>query len=248
MAAVKATRAGVVHSRLREEIFQGTLLPGQRLRLVELAQRFSVSQSVIREALTRLSGQGLVVAAPQQGFSVMPLSLEHLNELTEARTEIEPMVFRLSVRRGTIQWEAQAVATHHHLAATPIIVDGRTNDEWFEVHERFHQALLDGCGNEQLLSVAMTLRDSAAIYRHWAHPVGHDYGRDVAREHEELLKAAVVDRDPDQAAVLLARHIDRTAEAFRAVAKAAEPGPPVAGPSAGSGSGSEEYGEPGISA
>ncbi|MFE9687207.1 GntR family transcriptional regulator [Streptomyces sp. NPDC006285] len=223
MAAEKVTRAGTVHGQLREEIFQGTLVPGQRLRLVELARRFSVSQSVVREALTRLSGQGLVVAAPQQGFSVMTLSLKHLNELTEARTEIEPTVFRLSVRRGSIRWEAQAVAAHHHLAATPIVVDGRPNGEWFDVHEHFHQALLDGCGNDQLLAVAMGLRDAAAIYRHWAHPVGHDYGRDVIGEHEALLRAAV-DRDADRGADLLARHIDRTAEGLRAVAEGGDSG------------------------
>ncbi len=216
MAAGKATRAGTVHAQLREEIFEGALLPGQRLRLVELAGRFSVSQSVIREALTRLSGQGLVVSTPQQGFSVMTLSLKHLDELTEARTEIEPMVFRLSVRRGSITWESQAVAAHHHLAATPTTIDGRPNGEWFEVHEKFHQALLDGCGNAQLLAVATQLRDAAAIYRHWAHPVGHDYGRDVAGEHEAILKAAV-DRNADHAADLLARHIDRTAEGLRHV-------------------------------
>jgi DNA-binding GntR family transcriptional regulator len=218
MASEKVTRAGTVYAQLRKEIFQGDLPPGRRLRLVELAERLSVSQSVVREALTRLSGQGLVVATPQHGFSVMTLSLRHLDELTEARAEIEPMVFRLSVRRGSIEWESQAVAAHHHLAGTPTVVDGRPNDVWFEVHERFHQALLDGCGNDQLLAVARQLRDAAAIYRHWAHPVGHDYERDVAGEHEALLKAAVA-RDADRGADLLARHIDRTAEALRAVAQ-----------------------------
>ncbi|MCX4919040.1 GntR family transcriptional regulator [Streptomyces sp. NBC_00687] len=241
MAVEKVTRAGMVYGQLRAEIFQGALLPGQRLRLVELAGRFSVSQSVVREALTRLAGQGLVVATPQQGFSVMTLSLKHLNELTEARTEIEPMVFRLSVRRGDIKWEAQAVAAHHHLAATPLLVDGRANDEWFEVHEQFHLALLEGCGNDQLLSVAMSLRDAAAVYRHWSHPVGHDYGRDVASEHEAILKAAV-DRDADRAAGLLARHIDRTAEGLRAVAEGDEVGAREAGP------GAREVGAPGVSA
>ncbi|WP_123666171.1 GntR family transcriptional regulator [Actinocorallia herbida] len=219
MAGEKETRAGLVHARLREEIFHGVLVPGQRLRLVELAQRFSMSQSVVREALTRLVGQGLVVATPQQGFSVMALSLRHLNELTEARVRIEPVVFRLAMERGSIGWEAQAVAAHHHLAAIPVMVDGRFNETWFEVHERFHRALLDGCGNDQLLNVTMTLRDAAAVYRHWSVPVGHDFDRDVAREHAELLQAAVA-RNADLGAELLARHLDRTADGLRAVAEA----------------------------
>jgi len=217
MAGEKATRAGAVHAQIREEIFHGALRPGQRLRLVELAQRFGVSQSVIREALTRLSEQGLVTAAPQQGFSVIALSLKHLNELTEARTEIESMVLRRSVERGDIRWEASAVAAHHHLASTPAIQpDGHVSSEWFAVHERFHQALLEGCGNDRLLAVAMNLRDAATIYRRWSRPVGHDYERDVAREHQELLDA-VLSRNASVAADLLVQHIDRTSAALRTV-------------------------------
>ncbi|QMU69741.1 GntR family transcriptional regulator [Streptacidiphilus sp. P02-A3a] len=217
MAGEKATRAGAVHAQIREEIFHGELDPGQRLRLVELAERFGVSQSVIREALTRLSEQGLVTAAPQQGFSVIALSLKHLNELTEARTEIESMVLRRSVERGDIQWESSAVAAHHHLASTPAILpDGHVSGDWFAVHERFHQALLEGCGNDRLLAVATNLRDAAAIYRRWSRPVGHDYERNVAREHQELLDV-VLSRDAAAAAELLAQHIDRTSASLRAV-------------------------------
>ncbi|MEU6123656.1 GntR family transcriptional regulator [Streptomyces sp. NPDC047123] len=217
MAGVKTTRAAAVHARIREEIFQGVLSPGRRLRLVELSQRFEVSQSVIREALTRLSEQGLVVAAPQQGFSVVALSLQHLDELTEARAEIESMVLRLSIERGDIKWEAAAVAAHHHLVNTPVTgPDGTLSAEWFAVHEQFHQALLDGCGNDRLLGVAMSLRDAATIYRRWSIPVGGDYDRDVAHEHQQLLDAALA-RDAATAAELLARHIDRTSASLRAV-------------------------------
>lgn len=219
MAGEKKTRAAAVHAQIREEIFQGALSPGQRLRLIELAQRFEVSQSVIREALTRLSEQGLVTAAPQQGFSVIALSLQHLDELTEARTEIESMVLRLSIDRGDIKWEAAAVAAHHHLVNTPAALpDGTLSAEWFAVHEQFHQALLEGCGNDRLLAVAMTLRDAATIYRRWSVPVGHDHARDVAREHRQLLDAALA-RDARAAAELLVQHIDRTSASLRAVIK-----------------------------
>ncbi|MFD7790209.1 GntR family transcriptional regulator [Streptomyces sp. NPDC059759] len=217
MAGHKATRAGAVYTQMREEIFQGALNPGQRLRLIELAERFSVSQSVIREALTRLAGQGLVVAAPQQGFSVVALSLEDLNELTEARVDIESLVLRRAVERGDITWEASVVAAHHHLVNTPTTLpSGELNSEWFTVHERFHQSLLEGCGNDRLLAVALSLRDAATLYRRWSVPVGHDYDRDVAGEHRALTDA-VVARDASTASRLLAEHIDRTSASLRAV-------------------------------
>lgn len=217
MAGEKATRGGVVYAHMREDIFQGVFEPGQRLRLVELSQRFSVSQSVVREALTRLSEQGLVRAAPQQGFSVVTVSLADLDELTEARIEIESLVLRRSVERGDITWESSVVAAHHHLAGTEVIrADGTLSSDWLVVHERFHQSLLEACGNARLLAAALSLRDAATLYRRWSLPVGHDSDRDVAAEHQAIV-AAVLDRDADAAAALLARHIDRTSEALRAV-------------------------------
>ncbi len=204
-----------MYARIREEIFQGHLEPGQRLRLVELSQRFSVSQSVVREALTRLSEQGLVRAAPQQGFSVVTVSLEALNELTEARIEIETLVLRRSLTRGDLAWQASVVAAHHQLAGTPVqLPDGTTNSAWFAIHERFHQSLLEGCGNSHLLAAALTLRDAATLYRRWSLPVGRDFDRDVAGEHRQLCDA-VVRRDADAAVALLAQHIDRTSQALR---------------------------------
>jgi DNA-binding GntR family transcriptional regulator len=217
MAGDKATRGGVVYARIREDIFEGVFAPGQKLRLVELSQRFAVSQSVVREALTRLSEQGLVHAAPQQGFRVVTVSLTDLNDLTEARIEIETLVLRRSIAHGDLRWEAAVVAAHHQLAGTEgVRQDGTANSDWFAVHEQFHQTLLEGCGNARLLAMARSLRDAATLYRRWSRPVGQDVHRDVDGEHRQLIDA-VLRRDADEAADLLARHIDRTSEALRAV-------------------------------
>lgn len=217
VAGEKTTRGGMVHTLLREDIFQGVYGPGQRLRIVELAERFSVSQSVVREALTRLSEQGLVRAAPQQGFRVVTVSREDLDELTEARVELESLVLRRSVERGDLKWEAAVVAAHHHLGRiNPVRPDGTLNSEWFAVHEEFHLTLLQGCGNARLLDAVAALRDAATLYRRWSIPVGQDTERDVAGEHRALVDA-VLGRDADRAAELLAQHIDRTSQALRTV-------------------------------
>ncbi|MFF9765191.1 FCD domain-containing protein [Streptomyces sp. NPDC014636] len=70
------------------------------------------------------------------------------------------------------------------------------------------------CGNARLLTVTLSLRDAATLYRRWSRPVGQDTERDVAGEHQRLV-GAVLRRDSDEAAELLARHIDRTSEALR---------------------------------
>ena len=71
-----ATRTEQVYEVIRSELLNGGLRPGQKLKMVELTERFGVSQSVIREALTRLTEQGLLVATPQRGFRVRDLSIE----------------------------------------------------------------------------------------------------------------------------------------------------------------------------
>ncbi|GAA4484089.1 GntR family transcriptional regulator [Rhodococcus olei] len=214
--ATPTTRAGAVYEQIRDEILRGALQPGQRLRFADLTGRYAVSQSVVREALTRLAEQGLAVALPQQGFRVVTLSLRDLDDLTETRREIESLTFRLAVRRGDVHWESAVVAAHHVLASTAATTaDGAANADWFDTHERFHQALLAGCGNDRLLDVALSLRDAAALYRHWSGH--HDPARDVAAEHRAILDAALA-RDADLAARLLSDHIDRTSAALRPVA------------------------------
>ncbi len=217
-ASGSTTRSVLVHAQLREEVLAGELQPGQRLRLVELAGRFSVSQSVIREALTRLAEQGLAVATPQQGFQVTPLSITELDELTDARVEIEALVLGRAVRRGDLEWESSIVAAHHQLANTPkTTATGDPNGAWFTAHEHFHQQMLRGCGNDRLYAVTVSLRDAAALYRRWSRPIGHDYDREVDLEHHELLDA-VLARDEAAASTLLTQHILRTSDALRSVA------------------------------
>ena len=94
------TRGAEVYDVLRAELLNGVLNPGDKLRMVELARRFAASQSVIREALTRLAEQGLVVATPQRGFRVRQLSVEDIAGLTESRVAIESIALRLAIERG----------------------------------------------------------------------------------------------------------------------------------------------------
>src|SRR5207244_8134827 len=86
-----ATRTEQVYEVLRSELLNGVLRPGQKLKMVELAERFGASQSVIREALTRLTERGLLVATPQRGFRVRDLSIEDIAELTESRIPVDSL-------------------------------------------------------------------------------------------------------------------------------------------------------------
>jgi DNA-binding GntR family transcriptional regulator len=146
------------------------------------------------------------------GFSVTPVSLEGLIELTDARREVEGLVFRRSVREGTLDWESEVVAAHHVLQRTPARLDGHFNQAWSVAHIGFHNALLAGCTNRRLLSLALSLRDAAEVYRRaWQRPVGDNALRDVASEHQRLMDIAV-SRDEELAYEAIGAHIQATTD------------------------------------
>lgn len=187
--------------------------PGTRLKVNPLCERFGVSLSVVREALTRLSEQRLVRSEPQLGFTVVPLDRDGLLDLTNVRVEIETLALRWAMERADLAWETSVVAALYQLGRTPPNVagtDDEISDAWSEAHATFHAALASGCGSPLLVELRRGPYDSAEIYRRWAQPAAHEE-RDVHQEHTDIANAAVA-RDCDLAVDLLERHIRKTTE------------------------------------
>jgi DNA-binding GntR family transcriptional regulator len=210
--ATTRTKAERVYEVLRADILAGRLQPGSRLRYAELCDRYETSTGVLREAMLRLSEQGLVKGEPQQGFQVVDLSIEDLRDLTGARVVLESLALRSALADGDIEWESRILASHHRLSRTAQYDaddPDRLSDEWVAEHAEFHRALLDGCTNRRIKEIATSLRDSAELYRRWSLPLGKGADRDVAAEHDQLLQA-VLDRDTDRAVQSLTNHITAT--------------------------------------
>lgn len=200
-----------VHTQMREEILSGQLKPGERLLVQPLSQRFKVSLSVVREALTRLAEQGLAKSTPQIGFTVASLSIDDLLDLTRARVDIENLMIARAVVEGDLAWESEVVSTNHALAGT-LHVDPKTgavNPKWRVVHSDFHAAVAAGCGSPVLQRIRAELYDKAELYRAWA--IRADPSRDVIAEHRSICEA-VLDRDAPRATDLMAAHIRLTTE------------------------------------
>jgi DNA-binding GntR family transcriptional regulator len=219
MAIAATTRTEQVYACMRADILAGRLTPGAKLPFAELVARYGGSTSVIREGLSRLVEQGLVHAEPQHGFRVVPLSIDDLDDLTTARCELEGLVLRLSIEAGDLEWESEIVAAHHMLERTPMAPQeagacddpGALSDEWRAAHARFHNALIAGCPNVRLRTMASSLRDAAELYRSWSGPLGHDEHRDIPGEHEAIA-GAVLARDAVRAVAELSKHLRRTAD------------------------------------
>ncbi|MFF4570993.1 GntR family transcriptional regulator [Streptomyces sp. NPDC001410] len=200
-----------VYAHLRDAIMRGDYAPGDALKPQDLAKEQCVSLAVVREALVRVVGEGLADRLPNRGFAVPAFSDRRWQEIAEARRTIEPVVLRMSIERGDVDWEARVRAAHHRLARTPAY--GPEEGEyysgaWSEAHRVFHRTLLEGCGNPVLLETFDRMWTASELARRWSahrHP-----DRDHIGEHRRLEEAALA-RDAHTAAEVLTQHLTLTA-------------------------------------
>ena len=197
------------YSRVRADILGGAIQPNERLKIDALQTRYALSNTPLREALNRLTAEGLVIADERRGFRAAPVSLADFENLTRYRLVIEEGALTESIVRGDDQWEAQLVASYHLLQVGHRSGERNLDEHWSRAHKSFHIALLAGCGSSKLLGACATALDEAERYRclssrSSAHAPRHD-------EHQLILNAAL-ERDSRLAAALLRKHIMRTAE------------------------------------
>lgn len=199
------------YERLRSDLLACRLSPGARLHIGELCQALSVNLSAVREALSRLTSEGLVVAEPQRGFRVAPISADELRDLTGVRGEIEGMCLERAIAAGDVGWEAQLVSAFHRLSRTPEREPAdpqRMNEAWSAAHASFHEALVAGCDSPWLLRLRGILYVQSERYRRLSVPLA-DVARDLNGEHRGIMEAALA-RDPEHARTLMTRHIEMT--------------------------------------
>lgn len=212
------TLAGAVLETLRRDILECRWQPGVKLRFESLRRQYDVGLSPLREALSRLAVEGLVVGEDRRGFRVAPASISDLAEITALRCEIEALALRWSVDRGGDAWEAEIVGAFHHLSRLGSQTTGkphRISADWERRHAAFHHALAAACGSARLLRLRAQLFDQTNRYRRLSVSEG-GARRDDLGEHRALMEAALA-RDADRAVALMQRHIRRTAETVRAM-------------------------------
>jgi GntR family transcriptional regulator, carbon starvation induced regulator len=210
VAEEPVTRVDWALRRLSEEILTGELAPGQRLKAPELAERWSVSPTPVREALQRLAGIGLVETIANRGARVAPVVEQEMREVYSLRLLLEPLALRSSLARRDAGWQAEAGRAFDALRIE--LERGMPDLPEFErVHAAFHEALLARCDSTWLLRIIEMLGTHSVRYRLLS--LGRRGGTaEVLAEHWGLYDACLAD-DVDEAVAQLFRHILRTVEA-----------------------------------
>jgi len=210
-AGPQSTLTDKAYRRLRGAILSGALAPDTKLRVEHIKLEVGTGASAVREALLRLSGEGLVCMKERRGFFVSPITLEELWDLTQMRMDIETKALRMAIQDGDDQWEAGIVAAFHRLSllddelklSPPTI-------QWEDRHSEFHVALVAACNSKWLMRFRRILFDQSERYRRLSLSQ-QSVERDVSGEHLMIMNAAL-SRDVDAACDHLRAHIQRTAE------------------------------------
>ncbi len=219
-SSVGTTRASAVYERLRADITHGVLAPGSKLRVEAMCKRYDVGASPLREALSRLSSEGLVDRTDQRGFNVTALKWDELPILTTSRAQIESLALRESINARDTEWEHELVLLVHQLSRTPrsLAQDKYIpNPEWEALHREFHKVLLARCPSRWMRGFCDSLADEAYRFRQVA--AGQNFSsRNEHVEHVSIFEAAIAGQ-ADEAIKLLVKHYTRTATLVASQAK-----------------------------
>jgi len=207
------TLASMAYQRLRHDLINAQYAPGQKLRIREMCTRYEVGLSPMREALNRLSRDGLISQNDRRGFSVTPLTAEHLQELIKTRCWINEIALRESIANGDSAWEEAIVLALHRMSRIPRYLtdapEPAYNPAWEEAHRSFHSSLIAACGSRWLKDFCEQLFDASDCFRHLsrASSVRRELRQD---EHRAIMEAAIA-RDTGKAIELMRLHVTNTA-------------------------------------
>jgi DNA-binding GntR family transcriptional regulator len=192
---------------IRSDILHGRLAPNERLRIEPLRDGYGASVSTLRETLSRLSGEGLVLAEGHRGFAVAPVTRADFRDLADLRALFEEHAIERSFERGDLEWEGLVVGAHHKLARleAEMIAGGRDRTAlWKHYDKGFHQALIAACGSAALIEAFAGIFDRYLRYQ----IVAMVFRGKVAAEEHRALKDAALAREAGQAKAILRQHIE----------------------------------------
>ena len=209
---IPSTRAQAITDELRRLIISGEFRPGTSLRQAEIAQRFAVSTTPVREAFTSLAREGFLTQDAHRGVFVLAPSAADIRENYEIRAALESLAAERAAAGVTSE-------TLERLDA--MLEEMRTRGKEDSVYQAsvlnpaFHELIYSAADRPRLLDLITSLRQAAVAYQAVSirpdFTVPADYVDDVQAEHEEIV-AALHARSPKRAARAVRSHIAHNLE------------------------------------
>jgi DNA-binding GntR family transcriptional regulator len=202
MEQAQSGRPGMVYDRLRQDILEGALGFGARLKIDDIARRYGVSHMPVREALQRLQGEHLVVNVPNRGASVRAIDLKFVEDNYDIIMQIESLLARRAAERGGARLASSLEAAQRRMedaaqagdVAAAAVANGA-----------FHDVINVAADNAQASEIAQRHLDLVNAF--WRALGGYDPQRlpGVLADHRSLIRA-IVDGNADVAAAIGLAH------------------------------------------
>ncbi|MEX5728788.1 DNA-binding GntR family transcriptional regulator [Rhodovulum iodosum] len=202
-------RSDIIADELESLIFDGTFAGGARLDEVQLATRFSVSRTPIREALQRLTISGLVEQIPRRGVFVRQPGLAELVEMFEVMAELEAVSARLAARRIAEDALDDLRSTNRRCQ---LAVEAQDADGYYRENERFHAIVYRQSGNTFLEQECLRLHHRLQPFRRLQLRLRGRLRQSMA-EHEAIVDALEAG-DGEAAAAAIRKHVAVQGEKF----------------------------------
>lgn len=206
------------YDTLRGDLLAGNYQPGDRLGVEDLCNRYGIGASPLREALSRLSESGLVIALPNRGYRVASISKEEYRDLVDMRLTFEPEALRRSINNADLDWEANVAAAYQKLTGTQRRLESGAEDanrDWADKDRGFHMALLSSCGSAWMMRICGMIYDQTARYHRAQILSGIAPAKTTTEEHAAL-KEAALSFDAAAACSILRAHISNVASRIEA--------------------------------
>jgi DNA-binding GntR family transcriptional regulator len=203
-------RQAIVQSLLRE-VFQGRLRAGQHLVTQQLAARFGVSHTPVRESLIALSGMGVIDLLPNRGAIVRRVTAKDIREICQVRRVLECEAVRSACGRTDLAALHELAADLQRLMAVQSSHRARFIEEARAVDSRLHDLIASSCGNAFLANELSRLKTLFRAFRDvsWEHDgARNDYRRLAEESHEHLaIVESLLAGDRLAASRVMSKHI-----------------------------------------
>ena len=198
-------------NELREAIRSGKIEPGERLVVRNIAKMLCISSGPVREAIRRLTGEGLVEIVPHKGASVRKVSAADVGDIFELREAVEGLAARLAARRMTAEQKQQLVST---LAELDRHYLNKDTDGYLLSNLAFHRLIYESAQNERLQTMAQQL--VLPIYQFRLPHRMRGSGRPASQLEHHAIAATLLTGDEDAAAAAMQNHIRSSGANLRA--------------------------------
>jgi DNA-binding GntR family transcriptional regulator len=212
--------AHVIADRVRSDILEGRLKPGEWVRQERLAQEVGASQMPVREALKRLEAEGLLEHVPYRGVRVVQFEVADVEDLYACRMFIEGMTARFAAMSITDEEIRELTELHGRMAR---FVDPEDLPEYRDLNRRFHTLIFNASRRSYLIRSLSQLWAAfpTMLWSNIPHAAQESVpGReaDDTVEHEAIVRALAA-RDPEAAERAVRDHIEAAGQALLAVLK-----------------------------